>query len=64
MKTICRHERAHRHASLGTFSTEFTLTSSDEPQSDDGLQREAITLMTLPAAKGLEFSRVYLVGLE
>ena len=58
-------ERSPRDASLAHFLQEATL--ADRPESDDKeakLQRDAVVLMTLHAAKGLEFNEVYLVGLE
>jgi DNA helicase II / ATP-dependent DNA helicase PcrA len=62
LQLAVQHERGRRGANLGTFLQELTLTSSDEPEAER--QGDAITLMTLHAAKGLEFPRVYLVGLE
>lgn len=54
-----------REGTLSHFLQEATL--ADRPESDDKeakLQRDAVVLMTLHAAKGLEFNEVYLVGLE
>jgi len=52
--------------SLSAFVEEITLSASgDRPGGDDkGQGKDAVTLMTLHAAKGLEFPHVYLVGLE
>lgn len=51
---------AKSFASLADFLDEISLMSSvDTAQSDD-----TVTLMTLHAAKGLEFPIVYMVGLE
>lgn len=49
-------------ANIATFLQEVSLiTSIDESKDDD---EDKVTLMTIHAAKGLEFSRVYVVGLE
>ncbi len=48
---------------LADFLQEISLTGPDQEQ-DHLLQRDAVVLMTLHSAKGLEFSEVYLVGME
>jgi len=55
--------RAERPSLVG-FLEELTLSAADDRTSEDPAQRHAVTLMTLHAAKGLEFPEVYLVGLE
>jgi DNA helicase-2/ATP-dependent DNA helicase PcrA len=58
------HERRHRSPSLATFLQELALEANDDPTPADEQRRDAVTLMTLHSAKGLEFPHVYLVGLE
>ncbi len=48
---------------LGGFLEEVTLSAEDVPD-EEAPTRDAVMLMTLHAAKGLEFERVYLVGVE
>jgi superfamily I DNA/RNA helicase len=48
---------------LAGFLEELALTSGDEPEGREP-PGEAVTLMTLHAAKGLEFRHVFLVGME
>jgi len=50
--------------SLADFLERLTLAAGDDTTRDDPDQRGAVTLMTLHAAKGLEFPHVYLVGAE
>jgi DNA helicase-2/ATP-dependent DNA helicase PcrA len=52
-------------ASLGGFLEDCALSGRDEEQDDAEREKtDVIRLMTLHSAKGLEFPRVYLVGLE
>jgi DNA helicase-2/ATP-dependent DNA helicase PcrA len=46
------------------FLADTALLGRDEEFADEPVEGDAITLMTLHSAKGLEFPRVYLVGLE
>jgi DNA helicase-2/ATP-dependent DNA helicase PcrA len=56
--------RAHR-PSLVEFLNETALTGRDDDFAEDNeLEANAVALMTLHSAKGLEFPRVYLVGWE
>ncbi len=57
------HVRRAKKPSLAKFLEEVALAESDD-RSDDGERRDQVSLMTLHAAKGLEFPRVYLVGVE
>ncbi len=58
------HQRRRSKATLETFLHELALEADDDRTSEDDGRRNAVTLMTLHAAKGLEYPRVYLVGLE
>ena len=50
---------------LAEFLDEASLMGSDEsPDKEKQLQQDAVALMTMHAAKGLEFSEVYMVGME
>ncbi|WP_406700300.1 UvrD-helicase domain-containing protein [Singulisphaera sp. Ch08] len=54
-------DREHPGASIIDFMEEISLSSAVDRWKDEG---GAVTLMTLHAAKGLEFPVVFLVGLE
>ena len=58
------HVKRRKRPSLGTFLNELSLTGNDDKGAEDAERRNAATLMTLHSAKGLEFPRVFLVGLE
>ena len=56
--------RRRKRPTLGRFLDHLTLSANDSPDADDAQRKQAVTLMTLHASKGLEFPRVFLVGLE
>ena len=58
------HRRRRKDATIDTFLHELVLESNDDPTSEDSRDRTTVTLMTLHAAKGLEYPRVFLVGME
>jgi DNA helicase-2/ATP-dependent DNA helicase PcrA len=58
------HVRRAAEPSLDGFLEELALTSGDEHGEKPEARGDAVTLMTLHAAKGLEFPHVFLVGLE
>jgi len=58
-------QRKSSPPSLAGFLDDLMLSERDEgDEKDSQLARNAVALMTLHSAKGLEFSRVYLVGME
>ncbi len=57
------HEQRTKNATLETFLDELAIDREDKSE-DKNKQRDVVTLMTLHAAKGLEFPRVYLIGVE
>jgi DNA helicase-2/ATP-dependent DNA helicase PcrA len=57
--------RAKKKATLAGFLEEIALTArEEEADKEEDLKRNAVALMTLHSAKGLEFPHVYLVGME
>ena len=56
---------AHPTRDLSGFLDEMLLSERDDSEEKESqLARNAVALMTLHSAKGLEFPRVYLVGME
>ena len=52
-------------ATLADFLHEVALTGNEQDRDKESkLERDAVVLMTLHAAKGLEFPEVYMVGME
>jgi DNA helicase-2/ATP-dependent DNA helicase PcrA len=59
------NRRAKSRKSLSDFLDDMLLNERDDTdEKDSQLKRNAVALMTLHSAKGLEFPRVYLVGME
>ena len=64
LNTAENHVNRRKKPSLAHFLNELTLEANDSEDAESAAQRDVVTLMTLHASKGLEFPRVYLVGLE
>jgi DNA helicase-2/ATP-dependent DNA helicase PcrA len=58
------HVRRSDEPSLHGFLEDIALTSGDTPGEQTEVRKDAVMLMTLHAAKGLEFPHVFLVGME
>ena len=58
------HVRRSADPSLHGFLEELALSSEDGPGEKTESRKDAVSLMTLHAAKGLEFPHVFLVGME
>jgi DNA helicase II / ATP-dependent DNA helicase PcrA len=62
---LAAYEESTKNATLADFLRELAMNSRDaDGDKENRLQREAVALMTLHSAKGLEFPNVYLVGME
>ncbi|WP_163100824.1 DNA helicase PcrA [Peribacillus alkalitolerans] len=57
-------EEQNEDKSLVAFLTDLALVADIDSLDEDGTPQEAVTLMTLHSAKGLEFPVVFLLGLE
>ncbi len=57
-------QRAQEPSMAGFLQDVALLGNDDDRQKESQLERNAVALMTLHAAKGLEFAEVYLVGME
>ena len=57
-----RKEEGEPHASLSDFLMDAALLTDADTDSDDGVSR--VTLMTIHAAKGLEYKVIHVVGVE
>lgn len=58
-----RTEEGNEHTSLTDYLGEISL-ATDQDSDDQGETTERVTLMTVHAAKGLEFNNVFIVGVE
>lgn len=64
-KTVTKHfEEQSEDQSLVNFLTDLALISDIDRLDEDPFEGNKVTMMTLHAAKGLEFPIVFLVGLE
>lgn len=57
-------EESSEDKSLIAFLTDLALVADIDSMDDDGEKSDAIVLMTLHSAKGLEFPIVFLIGME
>ncbi len=58
------HQTKHPGAGLQGFLEDVALSSDRDDKKDDLDKKSGVSLITLHAAKGLEFPHVYLVGVE
>ncbi|MBN1670513.1 MAG: UvrD-helicase domain-containing protein [Kiritimatiellae bacterium] len=58
------HARGRKDATLASFLEDLTLSAAEDMEDEEEAREDAVTLMTLHSAKGLEFEEVYLVGME
>ncbi len=65
VNALAAFEKGNKQATLGGFLDEVTLGEREFGDSKEKqLEKNAIALMTLHSAKGLEFPNVYMVGME
>jgi len=65
VNSLAAFEAQTPHATLSTFLERICLMDEDKPNEDGNeSMKNAVTLMSLHSSKGLEFSHVWLVGME
>ena len=65
VNALGEYEQSTRKPTLGDFLDKLMLGEQDaEDEKEKQLKKNAIVLMTMHSAKGLEFPEVYIVGLE
>ena len=65
VNALAQYEERSSEPALAQFLEDIALTGREEENDKQGkLNRNAVVLMTLHSAKGLEFPNVYLVGME
>ena len=65
VNALAEYESARKHPSLLKFLDKLMLSDRDmQKDKDRQLSKNAVVLMTLHSAKGLEFPEVYMVGME
>ncbi|QDU64667.1 ATP-dependent DNA helicase PcrA [Planctomycetes bacterium Pan216] len=63
LNMLTRHDQGSGDRTLGGFLERITL-ESQETSAEKDRKRDAVMLITLHGAKGLEFPQVYMVGME
>ncbi|WP_066186263.1 MULTISPECIES: DNA helicase PcrA [Gracilibacillus] len=65
-KTVTKNfeETAEEDTTLVNFLTDLALISDIDQMNDNSDEEDSVTMMTLHAAKGLEFPSVFLIGME
>jgi DNA helicase-2/ATP-dependent DNA helicase PcrA len=59
------YAKRSKQATISGYLQDIALTTSEQDRDKESkLERDAVVLMTLHAAKGLEFHEVYMVGME
>ena len=65
INSVADYEATAKKPSLGQFLEKMLLDGPESTsEKEKQLRRDAVVLMTLHAAKGLEFPQVYMVGME
>ena len=64
IRSVEEYEARTDESSLAGFLEETALGGRDDFSAEPNLGNNAVTLMTLHSAKGLEFPHVYMVGME
>ena len=64
INSLGRYQQRSAKPILREFLDEAALVDRDEDDKELQLARNAVALMTLHSAKGLEFPEVYMIGLE
>ena len=65
MNAIGSYAKRAKEPTITGYLQDTALTTSDQDRDKESkLKRDAVVLMTLHAAKGLEFREVYMVGME
>lgn len=65
VNAVADYCRRAKQPKLSGFLQDIAMTTNDQDKDKESqLERDAVALMTLHAAKGLEFPEVYMVGME
>lgn len=59
-----REEGLSENPTMQDFLAEVSLATDQDTEAKDGQPADSVTLMTIHAAKGLEFANVFVVGVE